>query len=206
MSLLFKFPYWEILKRCRRLSSKANFPESQHTDNWAPASLPAKLLALQNTTKPNRPALCFLYFARLLLLIFSYILPVFCFLYFAFYILFKNRYLKYNQLKPRQSSPVQSYIFSCPEQLNRWPCHSLTHSLTQSVTDWGYFYFWDTKSDPRDLWPLIHLIRVMRDHDLTTKIQWQWQRQSQRLVTFETLITILTVENLNSWHSLLPDN
>ena len=21
-------------------------------------------------------------------------------------------------------------IFSCPEQLNRWPCHSLTHSLT----------------------------------------------------------------------------
>ena len=52
-------------------------------------------------------------------------------------------------------------IFSCPEQLNRWPCHSLTDSLTHSQ----YFYFWHTKSDPRDLWPLRHLIRVMRRHD-----------------------------------------
>ena len=25
-------------------------------------------------------------------------------------------------------------LFSCPEQLNRWPCHSLTHSLTDSLT------------------------------------------------------------------------
>ena len=25
-------------------------------------------------------------------------------------------------------------IFSCPEQLNRWPCHSLTHWLTNSLT------------------------------------------------------------------------
>ena len=25
-------------------------------------------------------------------------------------------------------------IFSCPEQLNRWPCHSVTHSITDSVT------------------------------------------------------------------------
>ena len=31
-------------------------------------------------------------------------------------------------------------------------------------------------------------------------------RQSCRLVTIETLITILTIENLNSWQSLLPDN
>ena len=34
----------------------------------------------------------------------------------------------------------------------------------------------------------------------------QLQRQFWRLVTFETLITILTVENLNLWQSLLPDN
>ena len=47
---------------------------------------------------------------------------------------------------------------SCPEQLNRWPCHSLTESLT--------FWFWHAKSDPRDLWPLRHLIRVMRKNDL----------------------------------------
>ena len=46
-------------------------------------------------------------------------------------------------------------IFSCPEQLNRWPCHSLTHSLTNS----RYFTDWHTKSNPRSLWPLRHLIR-----------------------------------------------
>ena len=32
------------------------------------------------------------------------------------------------------------------------------------------------------------------------------KRQSLRLVTFETLITVLTIENLNSWQSLVPDN
>ena len=151
MSLLFKFPYWEILKRCRRLSSKVNFPESQHTHNWALASLPAKLLALQNTMKPNRPVFCFLYFARLLLLIFSYTLPVFCFLYFASYILFKNRYLKYNQLKPRQISPVQSYIFSCPEQLNRWP-------LSVCLSDPTNNQSLHNTSERPDLWPVRHLI------------------------------------------------
>ena len=35
---------------------------------------------------------------------------------------------------------------------------------------------------------------------------WQLKRKSWRLVTFETLITILTIENMNSWQSLLPDN
>ena len=40
-------------------------------------------------------------------------------------------------------------VFSCPEQLNRWPCHSLTESLTH----WEYFYFWHITSDPRDLFP-----------------------------------------------------
>ena len=40
-------------------------------------------------------------------------------------------------------------IFSCPEQLDRWPCHSLTYKE-------------HTKSNPRDLWPLKHLIRVMK--------------------------------------------
>ena len=36
--------------------------------------------------------------------------------------------------------------------------------------------------------------------------QTQTQRQPWKLVTFETLITILTIENLNSWKSVLPDN
>ena len=39
----------------------------------------------------------------------------------------------------------------------------VTHSLCQSVT---HFYFCHTKSNPRDLLPLRHLIRVMRRHDL----------------------------------------
>ena len=47
-----------------------------------------------------------------------------------------------------------------------WPCtHWLSHWLGHSQ----YFYFWHTKSDPRNLWPLRHLIRVMRRHDLTEK-------------------------------------
>ena len=52
-------------------------------------------------------------------------------------------------------------LFSCPQQLNRWPCHSLTHWLTQDFTTWH------SKSDPGGLWPLRHLIRVMKKHDLT---------------------------------------
>ena len=28
------------------------------------------------------------------------------------------------------SSWAEFWVFSCPEQLNRWPCHSLTHSLS----------------------------------------------------------------------------
>ena len=36
----------------------------------------------------------------------------------------------------------------------------------QYVTLSQYFYFWHTKSDPRDLWPLRHFNRLMRKHDL----------------------------------------
>ena len=36
------------------------------------------------------------------------------------------------------------------------------------------------KSNPRDLWPLRHFIRVMRRLDLTKKTQWQRQIQRQR--------------------------
>ena len=45
----------------------------------------------------------------------------------------------------RLRSPLIIVNFSCSEQLNRWPGHWLTHSLTYS----GYFYFWHTKSNPR---------------------------------------------------------
>ena len=87
----------------------------------------------------------------------------------------------------------------------------VTHSMTHSLTDSGYFYFWHTKSNPRDLWVLRHLIRVMRRHDLTEKygknlepfgnlfgsfLQQMTPTILERLVTFETLITTLTIENL----------
>ena len=53
-------------------------------------------------------------------------------------------------------------FFSCPEQLNRWQCHSLTDSVS-------HIFFCHTKSNPKDLLSLRHLIRVLRRHDLTEK-------------------------------------
>ena len=112
-------------------------------------------------------------------------------------------------------------LFSCPEQLKRWPCHWLTDSLTKDFTTW------QKKSNPRDLWPLGHLsddlINISTVFFLTILtifyiffLQFltifticdnfdkvlpfgQLQRQSWRLVTFETLIKIQTIENLNSF-------
>ena len=59
--------------------------------------------------------------------------------------------------------------FSCPDsvwgQLNKLPIHSLT--------DW----FWNTQRDPRHLWPLRHLINVLRKHDLTNEKTMQRQRR-----------------------------
>ena len=73
-------------------------------------------------------------------------------------------------------------IFSCPEQLNRWPCHWLTDS--------GYFTDWHTKSDPRDLWPLRHLIRVMRGHDLTNKNKMTKTNTKTKTMTATVIKTI----------------
>ena len=53
----------------------------------------------------------------------------------------------------------QSWFFSCPQQLNRWPC-PLVALLPLTIR-----VFTTLQSDPRDLW---HLIRVMRRHDLST--------------------------------------
>ena len=64
------------------------------------------------------------------------------------------------------------YFLAVTWQLYRFPCHSLTDSLTHSLTDsLTHCHFWKTlpKSTLRDLWPLRHVIRVMRRHDLTNK-------------------------------------
>ena len=45
-----------------------------------------------------------------------------------------------------------------------------------------------------------------KKRQIQRQIQRQWKRQTKGLVTFETLITILKIENLDSWQSLLPDN
>ena len=67
-------------------------------------------------------------------------------------------------------------------------------------------YIWRTlsKSDPRDLWPLRHLIRgygdmnlPKKDNDTTNTKTKTVTKTNDWLVTFETLITIMTFENLN---------
>ena len=58
---------------------------------------------------------------------------------------------------------VQNRLFWTAQ--SRWPCHSLTH-----CTDWlRVLLLLALQSDPRDLWPLRHLIRVMGRHNLTEK-------------------------------------
>ena len=73
--------------------------------------------------------------------------------------------------KPFKTSPWKTEVgcfLAVPRQLYRFPCHSLTHSLTHWLTD---CLFWKTlpKSTLRDLWPLRHVIRVTRRHELTNK-------------------------------------
>ena len=46
-------------------------------------------------------------------------------------------------------------------------CSSIGDLVTDSLTQW--LLILTLQSDPRDLWPLWHLIRVMRRHDLTKK-------------------------------------
>ena len=50
---------------------------------------------------------------------------------------------------------ILTLLFSCPEQLNRWPCHSLTESVIfrcASISwigyesDWHIIFSWDIKS------------------------------------------------------------
>ena len=51
--------------------------------------------------------------------------------------------------KPSYKWYCHSVFFSCPQQLNRWPCHSLTDSLS-------HFYFWHYRVtlETCDLWDI----------------------------------------------------
>ena len=65
------------------------------------------------------------------------------------------------------------FLSACPLDKERsflaFQNSSIGHLVTHSLTHPGYFYFWHTKSDPRDQWPLRDFIRVMSRHDLTKK-------------------------------------
>jgi len=55
-----------------------------------------------------------------------------------------------------------------------------------------------SKSDPRDLWPLRHLITMMRTDNLTKKVQWQWQRQNWKIIQNRYVSTLLHSWSLSS--------
>ena len=90
-------------------------------------------------------------------------------------------------------------------RIARWVCFlqtqqvtlSLTHSLSQS----RYFYFWHSKSDPWDLWLLRHLITVMRRPETILKTNkifdnvchfWQFSTILTKLDDFWQLKPFLT--------------
>ena len=59
--------------------------------------------------------------------------------------------------------------FRCPEQLNRWPCHS---------------HFWPKKSKPRDLGPLRHWL------------QFNWEPEFMTIfVTWQLIVTLDSIRN-----------
>ena len=55
-----------------------------------------------------------------------------------------------------------------------------------------------SKSDPRDLWPLRHLITMMRTDNLTKKVHWQWQRQNWKIIENRYVSTLLHSWSLSS--------
>ena len=149
-----------------------------------------------------------------------------------------------------------SRVFSCPQQLNRWPWHFFTfflHFLTiltilkiwSILTIWQFqqfrqtwqfrqfliiFYNVDHFGNFWHLWTFFDnflkffenfedfenfenfenfdnlTVSTIKTNLTSRTIFWQLKWQSWRLVTFETLITVVTIENLNSWQSLLTDN
>ena len=95
-----------------------------------------------------------------------------------------------------------SRIFSCcySSQLLFVFILSLSQKTTCSLSHFGSL---KTKHQ----FPIVYPFPSQRvfNKDIATFWFLTFLKQSKGLVTFETLITILTIENLNSWQSLLPD-
>ena len=79
-------------------------------------------------------------------------------------------------------------------QLYRFPCHSVTQSLS-------HCHCWKTlpKSTLRDLWPLRHVIRVMRRHDLTNKKTMTKTMTMTMTMTIGEHPQIATPETFDLW-------
>ena len=93
---------------------------------------------------------------------------------------------------------VQPFIFRCISRT--WPGWSVTLTDVRSVDvrEPSAYYFLSLL-ESKGIFPFNPLSQVCR-------IVVYRKSQPCRLVTIETLITILTIENLNSWQSLLPEN
>ena len=98
------------------------------------------------------------------------------------------------ELIEKENNPV----FNCPEQLNRWPCHWLSPSVSQSLT-YSTFTFGHTKSDPRDLWPLRHFTLYQSDEET-----WPDQHFDifEKNYNFWQFLTIFEEKNTSCWQVL----
>ena len=101
-----------------------------------------------------------------------------------------NHHIKNRQIWKHYNSFLFIVLFSCPEQLNRWPCHSLTHWVTH------WLLLLTLQSDPRDLRPLRHLIRVMKRHDMTKK---KWTKTNTKTKTFWEHLLRAILETCDLW-------
>ena len=93
---------------------------------------------------------------------------------------------KYNKVLRGRNRRAKLYcVFSFPQQLNRWPCHSLTDSLTHSLTN---FYFWHYRVtlETCDLWDI-----------------WsEWWGNMTWPTFWQFFLTILTIFDIY-WHFLI---
>ena len=46
---------------------------------------------------------------------------------------------------------------------------SIGDPVIHLLSEWVTFWFWNTQQDPSHLWPLRHILGVMKKHDLTNK-------------------------------------
>ena len=74
-------------------------------------------------------------------------------------------------------------VFSCPDE--SLTAQYVTLSLSEWLSDWVTLLILSSKTNPRDLWPLRLMTRVMMRHNLTKKRQWQRQRQRQWQIHLE---------------------